>query len=497
MYSTGGHIVMLAQSLLGQSLIDALREHLLILAAAGAVVLLFALWYLWAMGRLFSRIGLPIWQGWVPIVNEWQLIRRASLPGWVVLMYFVPGLGIVALVVRTIAQHRLGREAGVGAGYTVLGLLFAPLWATLIAGRFHRPVAAYPSSFAGGSATGVTPGYSSAAGTTAPWNPQAAPTNAPPMPPHVSPPAAVVSEPQMSPATPVARDVSAPLTPQVPPTPPAPHTVSAQAAPVSSVPSAPGVPAAPAAPGMLPQETEAEYERLAAESFLAPPAVPLHAPIAPEPFSWTAATQNPEPPAPVAPPPPVHPAATPMPPGFETASIAVEMGAGTPKPANAGASGITARYDPLPPIAVAPEAAPDDDLDRTIVVAKPSRVTWSLVLPDQTELVLQPDTIVGRRPGSGAAAAAGVSGATPATGESGGVHLLAVPDSSRTLSKVHARLRLNGDEWTIEDLGSTNGVFLFDADGSDREIAAHTEVLAGRHFMLGTLEVRIKRSDEN
>lgn len=104
------------------------------LAAAGVLSLLLGLWYLWALARLFPRLGLPAWQGWVPVVNQWRLLERAGMPGWLVVLGFV-SFGIVPLAALVIAAHRLNREVGAGAGMTVLAVLVAPLWAMLLAQR--------------------------------------------------------------------------------------------------------------------------------------------------------------------------------------------------------------------------------------------------------------------------------------------------------------------------------------------------------------------------
>lgn len=89
-------------------------------------------WYLWALSRLFPLLGLPSVWGWIPVWNQWQLIQRGGMPGWMVLLGLVPGLGIVVLVVSIIAIHRINGEFGKGAGFTVLGALLAPVWAMLL-----------------------------------------------------------------------------------------------------------------------------------------------------------------------------------------------------------------------------------------------------------------------------------------------------------------------------------------------------------------------------
>ena len=123
-------------------------------------------WYLWAMARLFPRIGLKSTDGWIPIWNQWKLLERAGLPGWVVLLSFV-GLSIVPAIMLIMAMHRIGKEHGAGVGYTVLGVFIAPLWATLLAnhigksGSTSAAAGAY-KNYAAGAPAGASAGYTAA-----------------------------------------------------------------------------------------------------------------------------------------------------------------------------------------------------------------------------------------------------------------------------------------------------------------------------------------------
>ncbi len=122
-------------------------------------------WYLWAMARLFPRIGMKSTDGWIPVWNQWKLLERAGLPGWVVLLSFV-GLGIVPTVMLIVAMHRIGNEYRAGVGYTVLGVFIPPLWATLFANfvgtsaSASAPAAAGYTNYTG--AAPVSSGYSTA-----------------------------------------------------------------------------------------------------------------------------------------------------------------------------------------------------------------------------------------------------------------------------------------------------------------------------------------------
>lgn len=221
-------------------------------------------------------------------------------------------------------------------------------------------------------------------------------------------------------------------------------TVLADARPIpAGVDATAGDPAAP----VLPQAGKAAASRVSAS-----PSAPVDA--APAPIMHVPAPPAPAPPAPA----PVPPAPAPAP----------------APPASAPASA------PAAPAAVPPASAPaplaDDVDERTHVVGGVRE--WELVLSDGTAVGLVAEIVVlGRRPFS--------------PDES--TQAVAVPDHTRTVSKQHARLTWSGDEWTITDLGSTNGVSLLTADGGEQEIESSTPVPLGGAFLLGEYRLELRR----
>lgn len=536
-----------------------------LLIAVGILV-----WYLWAMARLFPRIGLKSTDGWIPIWNQWKLLERVGLPGWIVLLSFV-GLGIIPTIMLIIAMHRLGREYGAGTGYTVLGVFIPPLWATLFAnfvgsanvpgptrGQANfapaAPVATSPF------AVNPQPGYAQPSyaqpGYAQPGYAQ--PGYAPPgnaQPDYAQPGYAPPPSPQGYSAPPAHSATSGQFAAPGAPQPPAPSSgfAAAQqpwAAGGHGAGQRAGSAAGPAAGAGAPEfasllggETDAEYDRLAAESFRAPPAAPLGQGQAPAAFSWTAARAAQEPaeplvlpeavvppvhplaaapaaPAPHATPPapqiPLAPQAAPVPPatpassassasaassapassapvasippaqGFSQASPSAETAYASPAPVVAKptsaqsvqkATGITGMIDPLPASAFAVSQAAEApmDLDHTVVAPRRNRPAWVLELPDGTELPLEDNVVVGRKP-------------EPIDGSAA----LAVPDLTRTLSKSHVRLMREGERWLVEDLGSTNGLVLLNEDGSESELSPGVRAEATERMLFGTLEVRLR-----
>ena len=117
--------------------------------------------------------------------------------------------------------------------------------------------------------------------------------------------------------------------------------------------------------------------------------------------------------------------------------------------------------------------------DHTLLVARPPKVIWSLVLDSGAYLPIESSSVVlGRAPGR------------PGEGDAS----LVVPDTTKTLSKVHARLDREGEVWTITDLGSTNGVVLGEGD-EERTLGANESAVVAGRFVLGELGLRIERSE--
>ena len=124
----------------------------------------------------------------------------------------------------------------------------------------------------------------------------------------------------------------------------------------------------------------------------------------------------------------------------------------------------------------------DEEYLDTVVVDRHPRREWELVLETGATYPLASATVaLGRKP----------EGTDPA------VQYLAVSDTTRTLSKHHAILRLEQNVWTITDLSSTNGVILVDSDGQEHPLApASPAPIADRGFRLGSVSMTLRRTGE-
>ena len=512
------------------------------LLAVGVLV-----WYLWAMARLFPRIGLQSRDGWIPFWNQWKLLERVGLPGWVVLLTFV-GLGIVPGIMLIIAMYRLGNEYRAGVGYTVLGVFIAPLWATLFAnhvGENTAPVGATRqpanSQYAAQSQAGFVPPQAPAA------------------------PSAFAAAVAPSPSAP---GVQAPVAPTASP---------AQSWPVGLQPAvAPQGQQAPVAPQQaspLGGETEADYARLAAESFRSAPAAPLGLHETPTPFSWTAARAAQEQAAPIVLPEPVVPPVHPLAPAAPAAPAAPPAAPAAPTAAPPAAPAATSAPQAAPAApAAAPTFAPPAEASAAIaespamqapvdpaVTAEPAAVgPVAAAQPEPAAPAVAP-MIVPPAPTPAAYKATGITGKVEPLPDSmlpGAAHaapensatsdddqfdldhtivaprrlqqqwvlelpdgtelqlspdtvvgrrpesidgsaVLAIADRTRTLSKSHVRLTRDGERWIVEDLNSTNGLVLLNEDGSESELMPGVRAEATERMLFGTLEVKLRLIGES
>lgn len=103
-------------------------------AVSGVQIVGLYLWYAWAFTRLFPKLGVEGWKGWVPVLNEIVLLQRGGVAGWSVVFYVLPIVQLYGIYLRVLALHRIGQLFGKGSGVTVLGVLVPPAWATLLAG---------------------------------------------------------------------------------------------------------------------------------------------------------------------------------------------------------------------------------------------------------------------------------------------------------------------------------------------------------------------------
>lgn len=476
--------------------------------------------YVWvslALMAVFRKAGITPWKGWVPVLREWELLKLARMnPMWAIFWYAGPilysiivsimsfalvgslasglssgstssssglagfGIGlflvsllylafaVVLIIIIVKMVHRITTGFGFGTGFTVLGVLLFPIWASILGWGDARWQGSVAAARPGPAPQQGPPAFAPNSALNAPAAPRYAPPVTPPPPP--APPA---PRPQAAPPArpaPVAQQ-PAPQAPSFAPQPPRPPAPPQQVAPAPQ--SAPAQLAAPAQPApQAPVQPSV--------------AVPPTAPVQVQPAAGQPASAPHDPWAPPAPPAPA--AAGPATPARSTDMTGSSEIVGGPGPRSASNHAARDAGDFVPQAIPEPQdtvlsasnaaaAADASDLDDATVLASRSRTLGELTLPGGETVTLTNNVVfIGRNP------------ERPAGEED--AQLVTVPDGTRTISKTHAKLTRSGNDWTITDLGSTNGIVFLDESGTEIEVTEPTTV-SGK-FLLGDAELMLR-----
>ncbi|MBN9238232.1 MAG: hypothetical protein BGO97_01000 [Micrococcales bacterium 70-64] len=86
-----------------------------------------------ALSRLFAKVGIEPWIGWVPFYSMWKWLELGGQPGWLALLPLVPSAGIVTSVFLYVGMWRTGIAFRKDAAFLVLGIFLPFVWAFLLA----------------------------------------------------------------------------------------------------------------------------------------------------------------------------------------------------------------------------------------------------------------------------------------------------------------------------------------------------------------------------
>lgn len=155
----------------------------------------------------------------------------------------------------------------------------------------------------------------------------------------------------------------------------------------------------------------------------------------------------------------------------------------SPEPLTADAEAEVEVPEPVLPGPQATEPLGRADLEEATRASAPRRHTaglWRVVVDGRT-VPVEGLLYLGRNP----VAAAGHQGA----------HVLSLDDSTKSVSKTHAMLELDGDELWVHDLDSTNGVWVVPEGAEAIEVTPgqRVRVPAGADLELGDVVIQVER----
>jgi hypothetical protein len=97
---------------------------ILLVLGALSLLIIVALWV------IFTKAGESGWKSLVPIYNLYILLMIAGVPGWWLIMFFIPVVGVVfSLLVMLALAKKFGKGTLFGIGLFLLPILFYPLLA--------------------------------------------------------------------------------------------------------------------------------------------------------------------------------------------------------------------------------------------------------------------------------------------------------------------------------------------------------------------------------
>lgn len=433
---------------------------MLIAGIVGAVVGIgIYVWYALALSRLFPRIDGEGWKGWVPILNEAEILARGGVPAWSVVFYFIPLVQFYGLYLKVVATHRINKRFGRGAGMTVLAILLPPVWATVLA--WGAPP--YPE---GDRLDALQPGPRRTP------QPSAAPARD----------ASGYTIPSLAPHAPgaPADAPAAPAGPSIPGFVPVPR--AQDRAPEPSVPAPPSAWGAPSAQGGSPAASFAPPQGGSSPASFAPPqgegqapsSTPQYAPSQPpapqfaspqppapqDPFAQPAAPQPPAPqppapqsqpsqfaaPQPPAPQPPAPQVAPPQPPATHGAAPDPAFPAQPPAPQFAAPQPLAA----VPPAPSGPAVPPAAPVAPAASSAEPAPAAPSAPAPEPSDA--HPTTgimaAMGGMPAAPVQASAHANAAPASDAQTPDPYAAdaATPEANRTVRPAPPSFRTAGDE---------------------------------------------------
>ena len=97
----------------------------LIVGVIYLVIVILAIAGLWTT---FVKAGLPGWGAIVPFYNVYLMCKIAGRPGWWLLLFLIPCVGLIVTIIVSIdIAKNFGKGTGFGLGLALLGFIFYPI----------------------------------------------------------------------------------------------------------------------------------------------------------------------------------------------------------------------------------------------------------------------------------------------------------------------------------------------------------------------------------
>jgi hypothetical protein len=95
----------------------------------GAVFgLAFAVLFIAAFWKIFTKAGQPGWAAIIPIYNYYVLLKVVGRPGWWLILYLIPIVNLIIFIVVALDLAKsFGKSGGFAVGLVLLPFIFFPI----------------------------------------------------------------------------------------------------------------------------------------------------------------------------------------------------------------------------------------------------------------------------------------------------------------------------------------------------------------------------------
>jgi uncharacterized membrane protein YoaK (UPF0700 family) len=92
------------------------------------VILVFVVFMIAAMWKIFEKAGQEGWKCIIPIYNMYVLLKIVGKPGWWLILFLIPIVNYVFIIwTYNMLSKSFGKDEGFTVGLILLGIVFFPI----------------------------------------------------------------------------------------------------------------------------------------------------------------------------------------------------------------------------------------------------------------------------------------------------------------------------------------------------------------------------------